>query len=406
MLKLLRELIGVQAWQAAILACASISQFVAARYIGPSGLGTSAVITASAALCIFLLELNLESAVVREISVGTSGRREALQESTLLGRLGLCVIVAPVVALWMYLDHGSCVIPLGIIVMVLAKELNPGWWLQGLGEAARSYRLIGSASLFGCLLSLPLIYLFRIPGIETVATGGVAMLVFIRFWNGSGRPIFIFRRVVLSVRTYIGFAWRYKAFLLGGAAFYLYLYPAKLILASSRSVDEAGLYGVATMFGGAYYAITMAAFNSYYPKLLVAYGEGVEHYKVMVRWVVVIITLTGLLAWSAVIVFRGLLLSMVGAQFDVSLSLAPALLLSKALGGLVLVARGALLVRRKERVSFSAFLAIELVVLALNLVIIPKYGILGASIVEISQEIFHLLLLTGMLYKFEADRVG
>jgi O-antigen/teichoic acid export membrane protein len=230
--------------------------------------------------------------------------------------------------------------------------------------------------------------------------------VFTRFWNGFSRPIFVFRRIIPSVRAYIEFAWRYKAFLLGGAAFYLYLYPAKLILASSRSVEEAGLYGVATMFGGAYYAVTMAAFNSYYPKLLVAYGHGVEHYKTTVRWVVLIITLTGLLAWAAIIVFRGLLLSIVGAQFDVSLSLAPALLLSKALGGLVLVARGALLVKRKERISFGTFLAIELAVFGLNLFVIPRYGILGASIVEISQEIFHLTLLTLMLYKFDKDRVG
>ena len=399
MFRLLRELVGVQMWQGAILACSALAQLAAARYIGPAGLGTSAVIMGGAALCIFLIELNLQSALVREISTLPEQPRQLLRDNVLIARVTLALAVGPIVGLWMYLDHRAGAVWIGTILAVLSQELNPGWWLQGIGGAANSYRIVGRASLLGCLLSLPVIYFTRAPGIETICMSSVGALAFLAYWSQYRLPNISARAIWTGIESYFVFAWRHKAFLVGGASFYLYLYPAKLILASTRGVGEAGIYGVAAMFGGAYYAIMVAAFNIYYPRFIAASEMGSEIYRMTVRRVGIIIVLSGLVAWGGLMLGRGLVLGIVGDQFTVSLILAPALLISKILAGLVLVLRGALLAKGREKLSFGTFFLVQCLALAARFYIIPKYGILGAAIVEGSQEIIHLLILSTLLFR-------
>jgi O-antigen/teichoic acid export membrane protein len=110
-----------------------------------------------------------------------------------------------------------------------------------------------------------------------------------------------------------------------------------------------------------------------------------------------LLAVMGVLAWLVTLAARGILLMAIGQNFSISMQLAPILVISRGIGGLVLVGRAALLARKQEKLAFGVFLGVAICAFFANLVVIPQYGLLGATIVEISQEIMHLAILAVLL---------
>ena len=405
---LFKEILGAQIWQAAILLCTMMVQLAAARFIGPAGLGTTAVIVSVSSLCVLLIELNLQSALVRAVSVALPLERGQLQGNALEGRLALGLVLAPVAALVasVVAENNKGLIFIGIIGAVIAQELNPGWWLQGIGKSSRSFLLNGCVSLTTCVIAIPLIYYIRKPAMENLLASAVGLTWYGTYWTGTHQFSQPASRLYLRIEEYIQFAWRHRSFLLGGAAVYLYLYPAQLLLASTRTVEEAGLYRVALMPGTAYYAITVAAFNAYYPRIIRAHAAGETEYRSILRWLIVLIFGVGAIAWLAVDLGKGLFGMAIGHGFGLSVDLAPVLIISKAIGGVGLVLRAALLAHSKERLVFRIFFFVGLATLATNMLIIPRYGLLGAAMVELTQETLHLLILLVVLFSISIHAYG
>jgi len=397
MFRLVKEIFGAQVWQASILISTVILQITVARYVGATGSGTTSVIVAASSICIFLVELNLQSALVRALSVAGDLRRGELRKEAFYGRLFLALAASPVVALIVYLKTPYWVIFYGVILGVVAQELNPGWWLQGTGKVSGSFVISGCAALVGCAISIPVVYFYRRPGLECLVTSLSAIAIYGGYWYKVGiapqRP----RALWATLERYFHFAREHKGFLLGSAAFCLYLYPAKLLMASNRGMEEAGLYVFAMLPAGAYLAITTAAFNAYFPQFVRARSLGDREYKSVVRRTALLVLGFGVLAWVVTLGAQRPLLALVGDKFRLSVTLAPVLILSRAIGGLVFVVRGAFLARQRENLAFGVFFAVGVCALVANMIAIPRYGLIGATIVEGAQEITHLMLLLFLL---------
>ena len=397
MFQLAKEVFGAQVWQASIVISTVILQIAVARYVGATGSGTSSVIVAASSICIFLVELNLQSALVRALSVSSDMRRQELREEAFYGRLIMAIAAAPVVALIVYVKTPYWVIFYGVILGVVAQELNPGWWLQGTGRVSSSFVISGCSALTGCAIAIPVIYLYRRPGLECLVTSLSGIAIYGYSWYKIGiapqRPKVLWK----ILQRYFHFAKEHKGFLLGSAAFCLYLYPARLLMASSRGIEEAGLYVFAMLPAGAYLAITTAAFNAYFPQFVRALALGEREYKSVVRRTALLVLGFGILAWIVTLGAQRPLLAIVGDKFRLSVTLAPVLILSRVIGGLVFVARGALLARQRENLAFGVFFAVSACALVANLIAIPRYGLIGATIVEGGQEITHLIVLSLLL---------
>lgn len=399
MFKLEKEIFGAQAWQAAILLCISVVQLAAARYIGPAGIGVTAMMVSSYSFCFLFIELNLQSALVRKISLFEQDKeRISFKEKILNARISLALGIAPVVAATVALAaHGyRSTIFFGIIGGVVAQELNPSWWLHGVGQSGNYFRLAGYCALTAAFTVFPLVYLIRQPGIENLLMSLVGVFFYGAYW-WRHKVLFSVGRLKDSIVFYASFACQHKSFLLGGAGVYLNLYPAQLLLASTRSIEEAGVYRVAMMPGVAYYALAAAAFNAYYPRVVWAHSNGEFEYQLILRRVFLIIFGVGVVAWLTTLGFKNLFGLVVGHGFELSVALAPALMISKAIGGAGLVVRAALLAKEKEHAVFSLYFVVGVITLILNGVIIPRYGVIGAAVIEITMETTHLVILLSML---------
>ncbi len=395
MLRLVKDIIGAQAWQGAILCCTILIQLAVARFIGSSALGVTAIIISSSSLCVLLIELNLQSAIVRAISLASAEDRTRLRGNILEGRLLMAVVLSPLVgsiAAWSA-GHHQLLIFAGVVGAVLAQELNPSWWLQGTGQAGRSFFLAGVAALISALVAIPTVFWFRQPASESLIVSLGGILVYSWFWRHEYGVPAVFRQWRARVSVYLAFAWSNRSFLIGGVAVYLYLYPTQLMLAYLRGTEEAGLYRVAMMPGTAYYVLTVAAFNAYYPQVVRAYAESLSLFEQTLRRVALLVFIIGVLAWLVALFTQDLFEFAVGQNFEISILLAPALVISKVIGGLVLVMRAGLLAKGQSSFVYVTYACVGILGLCLNFVFIPTYGLLGAAIVEISVESFHGMIL-------------
>jgi len=147
------------------------------------------------------------------------------------------------------------------------------------------------------------------------------------------------------------------------------------------------------MPGTAYYAITVAAFTAYYPQFVRAFTDGLRNLEHIMRRVALLVLISGLAAWLATLCTLDVFTSVVGNKFEVAITLAPVLVISKAIGGLVLVARAGLLAQGREKFVYTTYVCIGCFGLAMNYILIPQYGLLGAAGVELGLELFHGILL-------------
>lgn len=406
MLKLAREVMGAQVWQGAILLCTVLIQLAVARYAGATALGITTIIVSSSALCILLIELNLQSALVRAIATADETGKKHLRDGILSAKLHLALTISPVVAAFVgaLSGHDRATIFFGTIAAVVAQQSNPAWWLQGEGRTNQSFMLSAWVAVIACVVALPIVMTFKIPGSENLTFSLVGILIYGGYWKITNGFAGVGQHAREKLREYVRFAGKHRSFLLGGAAIYLYLYPAQLLLAYLRSPADAGMYRVAIMPGAAYYAVTVAAYYAYYPMIVRAFAAGPTHYRKTVGGVVLLVAGVGFAACLVSIAIQGLLLRVVGENFEPGVSLSPLLMASKAVGGIGLVLRAALLADQMERVAFFAYFMIGLGALAAHACLIPAFGILGAAAVEIAQETIHLLVLVFILLKKQGIR--
>jgi O-antigen/teichoic acid export membrane protein len=401
MLKLAKDILSAQAWQGAILICTFATQLLVARCVGASALGITAIIVSGTSLCVLLLELNLQSALVRAVTVAEADDRGRIRDNVLGARLVLASILAPAVGLlsaWTAGDHQMTIF-WAVLGGVFAQELNPAWWLQGLNRSTTSFILAGCVAIVACFIGAGLIYFVRQPGLESLVSAAVGLLVYVAYWHRAHALRLKWFRLRAQLAEYGAFAWRHRSFLLGGVAVYLYLYPAQAMLAFMRDTREAGLYRVALMPGVAYYALAVAAYNAYLPSLVRARSEGIVAWQETARRIFGLMLLAGLVAWLCVIWGRGLLVTAFGHDFTAAADLARALILSKVIGGLVLVVRAGLLAINREKLVYGVFTMFGVIGLIGDVLVIPYYGMLGAAWVEIATESTHGLILVISLYR-------
>ena len=203
------------------------------------------------------------------------------------------------------------------------------------------------------------------------------------------------------LKRYCGFAFKNKSFIIGGIAVYLYLYPAQLLLAATRGVQEAGLYRVALMPCTAYYAIVVAAFSVYFPEIAKTHGEKGAHNDALVRRLFILLTCMGIAGWIGMMGAKRVFLFLVGPSFVLSAGLAPALVVSKGIGGVGLLARSVLLAKGKETFVYLLFMAMGIVSVVANLVVIPRYGLFGAAMTEVAAESIHLIIMLVALIEWK-----
>jgi O-antigen/teichoic acid export membrane protein len=364
-----------------------------ARLLGPQGKGMLAVVQQVPAVLLVLLNLGIATANLYYVSRGEVTAGTALANSLVLSVVG-GIVGAPLV--WLFLAGPLRVVPgIPLLAVVLAAVYLPvsllqGWVLgiaSGLGDLRIQtvYAIVSSAIstvvavvlLFGGLKSISAVLAAALVG--TVI--GIAVLLFgIRTRLGPLRPDFAAARASAryAIKTH-----------LGGIAGYLHLRQDVLILGWLAGAGSVGLYSVGVSFAELLWYVPSALAGAVIAKApRVSHESGVEFMTRSARLSTVFMLVTGL---ASLLIVPPAIVGLFGRAFAPS-SIVFAVLLPGAIAtGIVRVVTYYQLGR--GFVYWRQGAGITVFNVALNLVLIPRMGFVGAALASTITYTSYLVIL-------------
>lgn len=253
-----------------------------AMMLGPSGVGLMALYSSVADLTQSLAGMGIQSSGVRQIAqaVGSGENDRIARTATvlrrvsmffgLIGALLLVTLSKPISEFTFGTDaHVAAVAWLSVAVLFREVSVGQGALLQGMRRISDLARMTVIGGLFGTLISIPLVYVFREQGIvpSLVAVAGVSILS--SWWYSRKvriqKPQMAVSEVTeeASALLKLGVAFMASGFLTMGAA-----YAVRMIVLRVAGFEAAGLYQAAWALGGLYVGFILQAMGAdFYPRL-------------------------------------------------------------------------------------------------------------------------------------------
>jgi len=253
-----------------------------ALFLGPAGVGLFGLYGSVIEVIQSLAGMGLQTSGVRQIadSVGSGDTERIARTVTVLRRmalvLGLLGAAVPIVFARpiSHLTFGSYEYAGAVALLsvaVFAREVSGGQTalIQGMRRITELASISILGALFGTVITIPLIYVFRDRGIvpSLVCVGLVTLLA---SWWYSRRVVV--RTPALTVSQVasesgellkLGFVFMASGFLTMGAA-----YAIRIIVVRVAGIDAAGLYQSAWTLGGLYAGFILQAMGAdFYPRL-------------------------------------------------------------------------------------------------------------------------------------------
>jgi antigen flippase len=255
---------------------------VMALLLGPAGVGLMGIYGSILNLAQSIGSMGINSSGVRQIAeaVGSGdtqriGRTAIVLRRTavVLGALGalLLVVFSKQISTLTFGDdqHTGAVAALSLAVFFLSVSGGQGALIQGMRRISDMARMGVLGTLFGTVISIPLIYYFREKGIVPALIVSAALTILTSWWYS--------RKVKIQTQPVAISEWRHEAgaLLKLGVAFNASwvmtmgaAYAIRLIVLRKVSFEAAGLYQSAWTLGGLYVGfILQAMVADFYPRL-------------------------------------------------------------------------------------------------------------------------------------------
>lgn len=376
------------------LGIGAVAQIYAARQLGPEKLGISGMALAAVAQGGILVTLGANTLLVREYKdAQTAGERQSLISAAYTLRtiitFGLALLLlAALPWLWphqQYLLATACVLPL------IFFESNQALWVLQAEERVPAQYL---ANVAGALVSAILIFALVRPsspaGSDMVAAVGGIVVAFGLSWRFAQRSLPSLRfdwRAVAKVA--LGTKWLF----LSAIVIYAYSRFEQPLVGWLRSVDELGVYRSAWQILGALQPLFTMVSLLLYPRLIAWKQESLttlwkkqlEITKAIAVWALIFgVLISVLVPWTYGYVYGE---AYVDAAWPCVM-----LILAKLIAVMNIAYSFGLWAQGKDRLMLFIMTAAALGSISTNIVVIPRYGMLGAATVNVTVEAFVCLL--------------
>jgi len=369
------------------------------RYLGPKDFGLLSYAISFYGLFATISILGLESITIREL-VKNPDKRDDLLGSVFLLRLlgGVCTIIF--IALTLYFSDESTYISILILIVSVSAIFQSfsvvDYYFRAEVKAKYSVYVFSTAVLIVAVLKIMLI-IFEANLIY------FAIAFSIEFLLAAAGFLFVYRFNKLKLS-----GWRFNKkiavsllkdswpLILSGLVVSVYMKVDQVMIKNMLNSEEVGYYAAAVKLSEAWYFIPVALTNSLFPAIVNAKKVSKEFYNNRMQ------KLYDILAWMAIAIavpvsiFSSEIISIIfGNEFQ---SAAPVLTIYIWAGVAVFlgVASSQYLINENfTKLSFSrTFIGMVLNIL-LNIILIPKYGIVGAAyatLISYSVAVFSIIL--------------
>ncbi|MGZ5028515.1 MAG: O-antigen translocase [Methylobacter sp.] len=269
---------------------------VMAMLLGPSGVGLMGLYGSIIELTISIAGMGINSSGVRQIAeaVGSEDTDKIARTAVVLRRISIFLGVLGAVFLIGFsgqvstLTFGSDQYAIAVALLSIAVFFNlvsagQGALIQGMRRISDLAKMGILGTLFGTLISIPVVYFLREEGI-VISLILVAAAGLITSWWYSRKiqikpPTISASQVGQEAAALLklGFAFMVSGLLMAGAA-----YVVRLIVVRKVGFDAAGLYQSAWALGGLYIGFILQAMGTdFYPRLTAIAKDNVECNRVV-----------------------------------------------------------------------------------------------------------------------------
>jgi antigen flippase len=376
--------------------------------LGPSGVGLMGLYGSIVDLAQSLAGMGIQNSAVREIAAAVgSGDADRIERtaavvkrvSIVLGTIGALLLIA-LAAPVSQMTFGSSQQTAGVAMLSLAVffrivSAGQGAVIQGMRRVSDFAAMSAAAPLFGTLVTIPLIYVFREQGVvpSLIAVAGVTMLA--SWWYGRKARLRTPPLAMVQVgRESMALLKLGVAFMASGLMMMGSAYAIRIIVLHQVGVEGSGLYQSAWTLGGLYVGFILQAMGTdFYPRLTACAEDNAACNRLVNEQAQVGVLLGGP-GVMATLTFAPLVLTMFyTAQFGGAVDVLRWICLGIALRlitwpmGFIILAKG------RQDLFFWTELAWTAVTIGLTWFCVEFFGLAGAGIAFFGSYVFHGFLI-------------
>ncbi|MCB1968596.1 MAG: flippase, partial [Candidatus Accumulibacter sp.] len=379
----LRRVAGTAFWlqadKVAQMAVGFVVGIWLARYLGPDQFGLWSYALAIAAIAGTMGRFGLDGLLTRTFSLGAAPRGATLGAAVLLrvfGTFGLCLMAA---ALFGYLDGDRTILILLVFLLPAAVVRAPEsieflHIVDGRGRRILLARsgplLLGAAIKIALILAeAPLAYFAAASLVEAAA---LAACFAVSLRGAGAGPLTldwsVVRRLLVDALPLA----------LSAAAVMIYMRIDTVMLGAMAPADEVGIYAVAVRLAEASYFVPLAIVQATTPSLVRAKQQGPDHYHLRLRQLLQALVLYSYAVGAVVFVIADPLVTLLFGEAYAEAGFVLALYIWSTVFVVLGSASSAYLINEGQTWVLPTRTAVgALINVALNLVLIPRYGAVG-----------------------------
>jgi antigen flippase len=390
-----------------------------AMLLGPSGVGLMGLYASITDLMVNIVGMGINSSGVRQIAeaVGSGDTERIARTATvlrrvsiflgLLGAVLLVIFAGPVSTFTFGNDqHTFAVTLLSLSVLFSTVSAGQGALIQGMRRISDLAKMGILGTLFGTIISIPMVYFFGEEGVAPSLVLVAAMTILTSWWYSRKIPISAPSITVSQLRQEaagllkLGFAFMASGLLMSGAA-----YVVRLIVVRNVGYDAAGLYQSAWTLGGLYIGFILQAIGTdFYPRLTAIVSDDSECNRMVNEQAYVSILLAGP-GVIATLVFAPLVIALFYTpKFQGAVEVLRWLCLGMALRviswpmGCIIAAKGA------QNFFMFSEVAWTIVYLSLAWVCVDYFSLNGVGIAFFLSYIFHVFMVYAIVRRLSGFR--
>lgn len=357
------------------------------RYLGVDGLGEYSLVLAYAGIFQTLASLGLVSLIVREVAKKPEEVHVFLLNSVVFGAVSSVVSLGAMIGLVSVMGYERSVFTASMVMAFSVLPSTPIWYMDGVFRSfekshyvAITYLSENILRVAGCMILVVYGYGIVPVFVMSVAVRVFALALMARFYVMLlGRPRWQFRPDVWRLLV------RQAPIFLNIAIFStIHLSIDQIMLSKLKDVDSVGIYSAALRLLTICIALPLAFSNAVLPFFTREYAEGVQQLRTFVAQSCRHIFLGTFPVVVGTVILADKLISLVyGAKFGASVPVLQVLIFSLVPFSTVFVLAQVLVATDNQKVDMTINMVSAGINVALNFLLIPFYGEMGAVVANL-----------------------